>query len=71
MITVSEVEACLAEMSEEGRAGIEALVDQVLWNYRNLENHKQMGPAMALELIAAVVVFMALSRAQRYERLSW
>lgn len=71
VITVPELEACLAEMSEAGRAGIEALVETVMMHWQQIPNHKQMGPAMALEMMAAVLVFMSLTRSQRYERLNW
>ena len=71
IITGPEVEACLAEMSEEGRAGIEALVETVMLNFHQLPNHKQCGPQMALELIAAVVVYFNRPRWQRYERADW
>lgn len=40
VITVPELEACLAEMSEEGVAGIEALVETVMMHWQQIPNHK-------------------------------
>ena len=71
IVTAAMVEDCLAEMSEEGQAGIEALVETVMLNFHHIPNHKQLGPAMALELIAAVLAFLARPHWQRYERSDW
>jgi hypothetical protein len=65
-VTAEMVEECLAEMTPEGQAGIEDLVEVMRWNYQDLPRHKQLGRKMTLELIGCLLFFLRRPRHEQF-----
>lgn len=71
-ITAEIVQDCLAEMSPEGRAGIEQLMTTFETNYKNLPHSKAFGRLSGLELIGCLTRYLVRPKSEKYGLLdSW